>query len=426
MNSLFKALGCGLNTLRAFLRDCDALVICLFAFFIVVFLTDNDLPNRPLDIIVYISLALGLLALPAANIRRVATSPVLVLCFLFILHHLLSPVWTGGGMPRDRWLETARLAALGLGSALLVGGVVSMRWKLLRWFPFLAACAALSVSAFSIGRFVVNAGWQAVDPRLVTFPWPNSNTGTAVLGLVLAGLAFIPVQQLIPGGGAQQRLPSSREPQNDPGRLLCLVLLLSAAALALLDIVLSSTRSVLVALSSVVLIFVVCPTHQKIQGWRIVLTAAIMSLILGVIVLFFVFGNQLIIFRSLGQRDEVWIGFWHIARETFWLGRGLQNEYQFTVSGVSAPHNQILTALLYGGIGSAVLYCALYARMLFVGIKYYARLGCFSLAAITTYVIVHGMFETVVIASYPGWRWLYFWAPIGLAAGLEVRLRSAT
>lgn len=423
MNTLLKSLGGGFNSFRAFLRDCDALVICLFAFFILVFLTDNDLPNRRLDLIIYVSLGLGVLAVPFATLRRLVTSPVLALCVLFIVHMLLTPVWTGG-MPMDRWLETARLSFLGLGGVLLVGSVVNLRWKLVRWFPLLAVCAVISVTAFSIGRFVVNSGWQAADPRLVTFPWPNTNTGTAVLGLLLAGLAFFPFLQVIPGGTAPPTL-SPTSLRNDPRRLWCMVLALSAGALVLVDMALSSTRSVMVALSVVILIFAVCPTQKKMPKWRIFLATAVVASVLGAILLFFMFGNKLIIFRSFGQRDEVWIGFWHIARETFWLGRGLQNEYQFTVSGVSAPHNQILTALLYGGIGSAVLYCALYARMLFVGIQYYSRFGVFSVAAITTYLIVHGMFETVVFASYPGWRWLYIWAPIGLAAGLEVRLKSS-
>jgi O-antigen ligase len=123
---------------------------------------------------------------------------------------------------------------------------------------------------------------------------------------------------------------------------------------------------------------------------------------------------------------ELWPAFWDIARERFWFGHGIHNEFHYVVQGLPAPHNQLLTTLLYGGIFAAILWGGIYAAVLFFSVRAY-RGDSFSIAATTIYLIFHGVFETVAIASpgfsSAGWRWLYLWVRIGLAAGLELQMK---
>ncbi len=201
----------------------------------------------------------------------------------------------------DRWLETARLSFLGLGGAFLVAAW-SSALKLVRCFPLLACAPQFPLRPSPSAVFVVNSRWQAADPRLVTFPWPNTNTGTAVLGLLACRLAFFPVS----AGDSRRHRYHHSEPglaSHDPRRLWCMVLALSAGALVLVTCVIPARGPVMVALSVVILILQCVPLTSKNAEWRIFLaTVAVVASVLGAILLFFMFGNKLIIFRSFGQR----------------------------------------------------------------------------------------------------------------------------
>ncbi len=384
---------------RGQVRRLDLLAACCALFAVVDLLTDHDAANAALYVIYYIAVALFAASLTAGEAGRLVRSPVLWAALAFLLFHGLTPLWTGG-MPRGDWLWLGVMLLEAFSASVIVAVVLMRFGPVVRATPLVLALVAGGTALFSIIRFFIEHGGPAPGLRLLTFPWPNENTGPAIFGLLVAGLVFW-----------QRRLSS---------RALRAVVLLTCA-LMVADIALASTRAALVALLAVAFAYFLWAGPGRL-AWRLGLTlAALVAGLVTVLVLVYGFGKPFTLLRDFGMRDQLWSGFWAIARETFWGGRGIQNQFTFSVAGINAPHNQMITMVLYGGVGLAALYLALYATMAWVALRHVLSGGSFAMAAIIVYLLVHGLFETVVIASVPGWGWLYIWVPIGLAAGLERR-----
>jgi hypothetical protein len=382
---------------RALLRD------LFFVFLTLVMLTDHDLPNRYLDGFYYGLLIVAFATLRSSDTRELAQSWILRICFCFLLFMWLTPLWTGGVGYYDWWplgFRSLRVFSFALISAVVVLLRKDSIEELLCWLGWIAFGTALySFSLFYPDRFL--------SERLQIFPWPNPNTGSAIFGLLASGIATGPAVV----------------PKNLRLGYIAIVWVL------IVTVCFAGTRAALLGFMFSVIGYTLSSRNSfETRSWirRSVITVAG---VLTAVTAALAFGAYDKIFRGSSLRDEVFLGFWKIALERFWLGHGIQNEFSYVVSGLPAPHNQLLTALLYGGIGAVLLYGGLYAAMLIVSIRHYRRGGSFAMAAMTIYLIVHGMFETVAIASFglssAGWRWLYLWAPIGFAAGLELHMRRS-
>jgi hypothetical protein len=259
-----------------------------------------------------------------------------------------------------------------------------------RLAQFLATVAAIT------GLYSIYSGRELIG-RLAVWPWPNPNTGSAVLGLLVASLF----------GGPILRLRASSTSR---------ILWGGVAIILLVCILLAGTRAALVGVAaSIVVCLPLLPNRSK----QFYVAVGALSLAAGVGL--FVFRDR--IFRGDGQRPELWSGFWEIARHQLWLGHGIQNQlhYSVTVSSVSipAPHSMLLSALLAGGLIAMALLAALYATMVGMSLRCWRNRQWLMPLTMSVYLVVHGLFETVLVTP-PSWQWLYQWLPIGVAAGAEI------
>jgi len=119
-------------------------------------------------------------------------------------------------------------------------------------------------------------------------------------------------------------------------------------------------------------------------------------------------------------------GFWHLVREHVWLGFGAQGQVLVWSGGsyLAAPHNMLMTALVYGGAIAAALVAALIVAMIAIGVRNVRRGLSPAPLAMAVYVAVYGLFTTIDVTT-PGWQWLALWLPVGIVAGAELNSREA-
>ncbi len=442
--------------LRAFLLDLSnrfaLLSLAIVVFFIAIVTTDRDISNsHDFYGYYYLCLVAFFLTFTVREIWRLMTSVVLSVSLAFVLFLWLSPFWTGG-MDYGEWKQLGRRSLEIYTCALIVSGAVYYQVRLIRLVPFIMALMLSLTALFSIFRFFFLTNRFAMGDRLVTFPWPNENTGPEIYGLFIAGYLFYALSPRDSQWGmGRQALPSQtlfRLPQIIT-RILAMgeaciapferllnwldrhdraVRIVSCAVCLLLfvDIVLASTRAAMVGLAGCVALYLLVSGGKILRHKAYILAfIAALGLVYAGLAVLNVDVLKLM-FRGASFRDQLLVGFWNIAVEEFWLGHGMQNEFKYKVAGYAAPHNQLLTALLYGGIGAVALLFSIYASMMYFGLRYLRRTGSFALMSITTFIILHGMFETIIFAPTPDWRWLYLWVPPGLAAATELYCRHTT
>jgi hypothetical protein len=387
--------------LRHRVRAHTPLWLLLALFLLLIIFIDRDRPNIVLDIYCYALLIGAFLTLHPADVWTLSRSWILRICFGYLLFMWLTPLWTSG-IGQAQWRAVALASLFIVWFVTMTAHLVLSRGEHVDWLLRILGWAAVATGLYSILAYF---SVHDFSERLIIAPWPNPNTGAAVFGLLAVGIAA--------GLMSTPKMPVA-------GRAVYATLVVTLS----LCVLLAGTRSALLGMAASA---AGCFLLSSRMNRRSYLAAGILCAIGGIIV----YTTQATIFRGDGGRLELLSSYWDIALERFWLGHGIQNEFKFVVmqqgQAMNSPHNMLLTSLLYGGVIAMIGMAALYLATIFVAARYYRSGGTLAVAAIGIYLLVHGMFETIAMTSpglsSPGWRWLYLWWPIGLAAGLELRMK---
>lgn len=332
-----------------------------------------------------------------ADYRAVLSSWTVRAALAFLVFLWLSPLWTGGAGAahwQNATLAMATVASFVMITAHLVATGTKDQDRLLKVLAILALVATLYSA-------ITEYQSQWFSARLVILPWENPNTGAAVIGVLLVGIAAGP-------GLNTEEWPGTR-----------LLYWLVAVLLALL-LFMTQTRAAMVG---VVAAAVACVLARPPKLRHMAIWAAGALAVAGLVL--FVFRDRLL--RGDAGRGELIVDFWRLVQDRILTGFGVQAEGQILVwyngGYLEAPHNMLMTALVYGGVIAAALLAALYVTMIAVGFRNGRRGLSLAPLAMAAYVTVHGLFETIYVTT-PGWQWLYLWLPVGLVAGAELRGRS--
>ena len=241
-----------------------------------------------------------------------------------------------------------------------------------------------------------------ISDRLVIVPWENPNTGAAVIGLLLAGIAAGPCMNA-------EEWPGMRLLYWAVAVSLVLLLFMTQTRAAMMGVVAAAFACVLVR----------PPKLRHLAAW-----GAGAAVVVGLVL--FVFRD--LVLRGDAGRSDLVVDFWHLVQDRFLLGLGVQAQGRILVwynaTYLEAPHNMLMTALVYGGVIAVALLAAFYVVMIAAGVRAGRRGLSLAPLAMAVYVAVHGLFETVYVTT-PGWQWLYLWLPVGLIADAELRGRAA-
>ena len=331
------------------------------------------------------------------DVRAVLSTWTVRACLAFLIFMWLTPLWTNG-IAEARWQDTT-LAAFGAASFVMITAhlVASEPEYQNRLLKVLAIAALVTMLYSAATEYQLH--W--FSERLITLPWPNPNTGAAVVGVLLVGFAAGP-------GMNREEWPGMRLLYWVVAMLLALLLFLTQTRAAMVGVVAAALACVLVRPPKL--------RHAAILGAGAVV-------VIGLIVL--VFRHELL--RGDAGRTALLIDFWHLVLDRLLSGFGIQAQGQILVwynGGYSeAPHNMLMTALVYGGVIGALLLAAFYAVMIAVGVRNGRRGLSLAPLAMAVYVAVHGLFETIYVTT-PGWQWLYLWLPVGIVAGAELSGRK--
>ena len=312
----------------------------------------------------------------------------------FLVFMVLTPLWTGGiGDPN--WpgavLASAAVATFVLITAHFASAEPNYQDRL---FKILAVLMLATALYSAIGEY--RSHW--FSDRLIIMPWDNPDTGAAVVGLLLVGMAAGP-------GMNAEEWPGVRMLYWAVAVLLALLLFMTQTRAAMMGVVAAAFACVLVR----------PPKLRQAAIW-----GAGAAVLIGLVL--FIFRGLLM--RGDAGRGELIADFWHLVQDRFLLGLGVQTQGRILVwhdgAYLEAPHNMLMTALVYGGVIAVALLAAFYVVMIAAGIRSGRRGLSLAPLAMAAYVAVHGLFETVYVTA-PGWQWLYLWLPVGLIAGAEIR-----
>ncbi len=318
-------------------------------------------------------------------------------CLAFLAFMWLTPLWTGG-IGDAPWVDTTLAMAAVAGFVMIIAHLVASDPAYQDRLIKVLAVAVLVTALYSAVT-EYQAHW--FTDRLVIVPWPNPNTGAAVLGTLLVGIAAGP-------GMNSEEWPGVRMIYWAIAVLLALLLFMTQTRAALVGVVAAALAAVLVR----------PPKLRNLAVWGAVFVVAV-----GLVV--FVLRHQLL--RGDAGRTELLVDFWRLVQDRVLLGFGVQTQGDILVwyNGLylEAPHNMLMTALVYGGVIAAALLAALYVTMIVIGIRNARRGLSLAPLAMAVYVAAHGLFETIYVTT-PGWQWLYLWLPVGIVAGAELRGRA--
>jgi O-antigen ligase len=112
-----------------------------------------------------------------------------------------------------------------------------------------------------------------------------------------------------------------------------------------------------------------------------------------------------------------------LAEQRLFTGYGIGNEfaYRYEPIDVASPHDMLLNVLFCGGLPAAMCFAALMLCLIIVGIRIFRRAKQSMPLALSLYMIVVGLFESMLPIAQADWRWLYFWLPVGVVAGADLR-----
>jgi hypothetical protein len=83
----------------------------------------------------------------------------------------------------------------------------------------------------------------------------------------------------------------------------------------------------------------------------------------------------------------------------------------------------LLGFLMYGGILAGCFFVAIMILLVVSGVQIFQQTGRSLPLILSAYNVVVGAFESVIPVHRPDWVWVYFWLPIGLTVGIQLRIR---
>jgi O-antigen ligase len=341
-----------------------------------------------------------LLALDRDALRGLAASWVLRWATVFTMLLTASLIWhppqEPGELARD-----VRYAVICLSFGVLTAWLFARDPRSDDRFAFWFGLLLAAVAAVSLWTFYST---HPIMTRFAAGLWSNPNTAAVTFGLGAVAIATAPASMVI-------RSPRAW------GNLVIATILMAA-------IFLTGSRAALLAVAVSLFVSVVL-----VRAWHLVAAAMLAGSAMAVVGYQFYLRDPglFLLSRSGGaSRLELWSYYWHLAAREPFTGHGIDNEFAFSYrlsdgTVLDSPHNMLLSAFLYGGLFAATAYVALIAAMLLAGARSAWRIGNPMPLAVTLYVLVQGVFESLLPIHNSDWQWIYFWIPIGIVAAAEIR-----
>ena len=327
------------------------------------------------------------------DVTHLSRSWVLRLSLALLVVLWESLIWSGDDDPA-RLLTFARLICLNFSFLTLTAWLVwrsdRVEEQLARWFGSVTAAAALVWLVLFYSRHDISERFQ------FTY-FPNPNTAGAILGLVVVVAASAATS---PSANTQWRY------------------LHGATALILFGgVALTGSRASLVAVGLSVTIILLL--HR---WWTVTVLSLLSGGLLLALSLIMRGGLSILVARGDSYRLELWSYYWTLAEHRLLTGYGIGNEfvYRYEPANIDAPHNMLLSALLFGGLPAAILFVALMVCLITAGIRIFSCTGRLMPLAVSLYMMVVGLFESILPIHHADWRWIYFWLPIGMVAGARI------
>lgn len=182
------------------------------------------------------------------------------------------------------------------------------------------------------------------------------------------------------------------------------------AVVIFVAVLLTGSRSPLIALTVVAALSIVCCSDRTRLPWYAI---ALVSLVFVVALLF---GRELSE-RGLSLRPEIWKQSLVLLMRHPWFGVGLGNEMLLPVDGAqfSDPHNIFLAAAHYGGVIGLLLFCALFGQGFWRAWARRRESSLFVLAAtLQLFGISTLQFDGGSLLGRPTEFWLLYWLPIAI------------
>lgn len=133
------------------------------------------------------------------------------------------------------------------------------------------------------------------------------------------------------------------------------------------------------------------------------------------------------LYRGDGYREGIWLSYLHMAAERPLWGYGVLTDVRRMVEGhlFDHAHDTLLSAEIRGGLPGLVSVTVLLGASLYWSAAQARRQGDPAILGMVVALATAALLDYELRITYPDWTWVTFWAPLGLAAGVEVRLRAA-
>jgi O-antigen ligase len=384
--------------LRAWFRCRYPFVLCYCTFICLLVLTQH--PQVRNFYLLFLLLP-SLLAVRWHEVVHLSRSWVLRLSLALLGVLWASLIWSGINDASEPW-RFARIIALNFSFAALTTWLV---WRadrfddhLARWFGSASLAAALVWLVLFYSHHSISERFEFEFSL-----FPNPNTAGMILGVVAVIAANAAVS---PSASVRWRYLHG-----------------ATASILFGGVALTGSRESLLA--SILSITAILLLHRL---WGVTVLSLLSGALLVALSQLKRGGLSGLVARD-GYRLEVWLYYWQLAKDRLLTGYGIGNEnhYQYVQEHILIafhPHNMLLGVLLYGGVLAAILFMALMACLIIYGIRMFRHTGRSMPFALSLYMIVAGLFESVLPIHRADWVWIYFWLPVGMVAGTELRFRT--
>jgi O-antigen ligase len=342
----------------------------------------------------YIAIAVPFLLLVRWDeLRPVWRSWTFRLCVAYLVWMWLTVFWSPHGGAEEAYDVGRRVLSAMLFIAVTAWLVQRNQTFAPRLFHALAwACLV------TIGLSAIWLRWRygIAGTRLRAWVWENPNTAGEIYAVIVVGLLAWSL-----------RAAASL-------RLRALIVALAVPITAAL--ILTGSRASLVAMA------IALGIPALMAGSRRLAVGAVAGVAVLLVTLLAWFGVDDIYRRADSHRFELWGRYWDMAFERPWLGHGATFDPTILLSNdrtIGDPHNMLLSGLLLGGVIGLFVVLGLFIAAGRAAVRSWRARGETGPLALFLYLAVHGLVESTPMIDNAGWKWLYFWLPLGLIAGSE-------
>jgi O-antigen ligase len=343
-----------------------------------------------------------LLALPALDWRRYASSTIARLALAYLAYFLLSSLWSDG-LTLEAFADLLRVSLLLLLFLALTTHLATrddrFAERLFFWFAASAGASLLAVFAAAA------LGLLPFGPRFTGFGLAvHPVIGATLYGVALLLAAF----ELLPRAAGWRP------------RLAWVAVILLCAAFILL----SGSRGPLLALAAALVVGLAVADRRLALG-----VAALLAAGIAVGLLSDLRTIELLYTRSQSGHFEIWQQALAAIPERPWLGHGSLADIDFVGKDGPgrSPHNLLLANQLYGGLPATLLLAVL--LLLAARQAWRAQRGGRPVyLVLLVFGLVASLFDTRSLVQNLGREWITLWLPIGLLTAQESlrRGRSAS